>query len=169
MTQFYRVSKEQYEKDCQMIFHHTIFINDAYNEIKDPMRATRCSAGYDIFAPFSFMLSPNDTIIIPTGLKIEMSEHQFLLLAPRSGLGFKYQLSLANTVGIIDSDYYNNPENEGHIMVKLVNRGDKTVHIEKDTAFCQGIIMSYDLCDNDNVLFARKGGLGSTDNPEVSV
>ena len=133
------------------------------------MRATRYSAGYDIFAPFSFMLDPGETITIPTGYKIELEQHQFLMIVPRSGLGFKYQLGLVNTVGIIDADYYNNPNNEGHIMVKLVNRGDKPIHVEKGAAFCQGIIMSYEVTNDDNVLFARNGGLGSTDKKEVSV
>ena len=168
MTQFYKVSKEQFEKDCERIFHYP-FRPDDYYDLKEPMRATRGSAGYDIYAPYNFMLHPGDTTTIPTGMKIELNARQFLMIVPRSGLGFKYQLGLCNAVGIIDSDYYNNPKNEGHIMVKLVNRGDTTVHIEAGQAFCQGIILPFDICDDDNILFARKGGFGSTDNKEVSV
>ena len=167
MTQFYKVSRKQFEKDCELIFHYPF--HPDYEAIKHPIRTTRFSAGYDIFAPYNFVLHPGDTMTVPTGFKIEMNPHQFLMIVPRSGLGFKYQLCLCNTVGVIDADYYDNPSNEGHIMVKVVNRGDSTIQIEAGQAFCQGIIMSYDTCDDDNVLFARKGGLGSTDNKEVSV
>ena len=84
-----------------------------------------------------------------------------LKVYPRSGLGFKYQLGLANTVGIIDSDYCNS-DNEGHIQIKLVNRGDKTVELPQESAFAQGIISKYYACDNDTTTATRNGGFGST-------
>ena len=83
-------------------------------------------------------------------------------LYPRSGLGFKYRLQLNNTVGIIDSDYYNS-DNEGHIFVKLSNEGDKEIKILRGNAFCQGIFMQYGITEDDKVETSRNGGFGSTD------
>ena len=84
---------------------------------------------------------------------------------PRSGLGFKYGVSLANTVGIIDSDYYY-ADNEGHIWVKLVNQSiisEECIVIPKGTAFMQGIFLPYGVTEDDNVTEQRTGGFGSTD------
>lgn len=167
MTQFYKVSRKQFEKDCELIFGYPF--HPDYNALKQPARSTKNSAGYDIFSPYSFVLHPEDTMTVPTGFKIKMKPYQFLMIIPRSGLGFKYQLCLCNTVGIIDADYCDNQENEGHIMVKIVNRGKSAIPIDAGQAFCQGIVMSYDICDDDNASSVRKGGLGSTDNQEVSV
>lgn len=80
----------------------------------------------------------------------------------RSGLGFKYQICLANTIGVVDADYYFS-NNEGHIFIKLVNRGDKSVHINLGDAFAQGIFMEYGITEDDHVETSRNGGFGSTD------
>ena len=172
VNNFYKVSEKQYLKDFKKIFESFPHHPNQYEEIKLPERATKYSAGYDIFIPFNLMIEPGETITIPTGIKMQMDHDRFLMIVPRSGLGFKYQLGLANTVGIIDSDYYNNEDNEGHILVKLVNYGKKQIWIDKGEAFCQGILMSYDICMDDapvNELYERKGGIGSTDNKEKSV
>lgn len=94
-----------------------------------------------------------------------MNTDWVLMIYPRSGLGFKYQISLANTVGVIDADYYFS-DNEGHIFIKLVNRGDKPVHIKAGEAFAQGIFMEYGIVEDDHVEATRNGGIGSTDQKE---
>lgn len=138
------------------------FKTDEY-EIKIPKRATIGSAGYDIYAPFDIYLKPGERIVIPTGIRSYMQQDEVLKIYPRSGLGFKYKARLANTTGIIDSDYYYS-DNEGHIMVKLCNEGLRTIAIEKGTAFCQGIFSKYLLADGDDFTTGeiRNGGFGST-------
>lgn len=105
-------------------------------------------------------------LTIPTGIRCEMSEGWSLWLLPRSGHGFKYGVGLANTVGIIDSDYYF-ANNEGHIFVKLVVNenviGDKEFSIKEGDSFCQGIFVPYGMIDNDTTDGERVGGFGSTD------
>ncbi len=136
-----------------------------YNAIKLPRRATSGSAGYDIFAPFEITLKAGETVKIPTGIRVKIEDGWFLSLYPRSGLGFKFRLQLDNTVGIIDSDYYN-AENEGHIMVKLTNdtREGKTVQIAAGAGFVQGIFLEYGITEDDDADGERIGGFGSTDN-----
>ncbi len=91
-----------------------------------------------------------------------MNTNWVLMIYPRSGLGFKYQICLANTIGVVDADYYFS-NNEGHIFVKLVNRGDKSVHINLGDAFAQGIFVEYGITEDDHVEATRNGGFGSTD------
>ena len=91
-----------------------------------------------------------------------MNTDWVLMIYPRSGLGFKYQLSICNTIPVVDADYYFS-NNEGHIFVKLVNRGDKLVHINLGDAFAQGIFMEYGITEDDRVETFRNGGFGSTD------
>lgn len=120
------------------------------------------SAGYDFASPLTFTLNPDETIKIPTGIRCGMNTDWVLMIYPRSGLGFKYQICLANTIGVVDADYYFS-NNEGHIFVKLVNRGDKSVHINLGDAFAQGIFMEYGITEDDRVETFRNGGFGSTD------
>lgn len=91
-----------------------------YAKIRLPRRATKGSAGYDFFAPESFTLVPNETILIPTGIRVMIEDGWVLQLYPRSGLGFRHRLQLDNTVGVIDSDYFE-AKNEGHIMIKMTS------------------------------------------------
>ena len=86
-----------------------------------------------------------------------------LKIYPRSGLGFKYRLQLNNTVGIIDSDYYNS-DNEGHIFIKITNdsREGKTVQVQENTGFAQGIFLEYGITVDDDATAVRNGGMGST-------
>ena len=154
IAQFYKVSKEQY-----------LLANpdeSAYSDIILPKRATSGSAGYDFFAPFSFTLNPNETIKVPTGIRCKIDEGWVLSIYPRSSLGFKYRLTLDNTVGIIDSDYFN-ADNEGHVFVKMTNLGDKPLSVEKGKAFCQGIFTPYGITYDDDATSSRTGGIGSTD------
>ncbi len=126
-----------------------------------PTRATIGSAGYDFRSPITFTLAPGEGITVKTGVRCRMENGWVLMLFPRSGLGFRYRLRLDNTVGVIDSDYYRSP-NEGHIMVKICNCGEKTFTVEKGDAFCQGVFLPFGITDDDSVTELRNGGLGST-------
>ena len=152
VANFYKVSESEFLKASTA----------NYNDIILPKRATSGSAGYDFFAPFEFSLKPNETIKVPTGIRCKIDEGWVLKIYPRSSLGFKYRLRLDNTVGIIDSDYFN-ADNEGHIFVKITNLGDKTLTVEKGKAFCQGIFIEYGITYDDEVTTFRTGGIGSTD------
>ena len=133
-----------------------------YEDIKLPKRATVGSAGYDFFAPIDFTLSPGEEITIPTGIRSKIECGYVLMIYPRSGLGFKYRLTLNNTVGVIDSDYFYS-DNEGHIMIRLTNCSkDKTVTVGKGEGFAQGIFMPFGITVDDEVTEIRNGGFGST-------
>ena len=134
-----------------------------YDRIKLPKRATSGSAGYDFFSPLSFTLRPGETIKIPTGIRVRIEEGGVLKCYPRSGQGFKYRLQLNNTVGIIDSDYYDS-DNEGHIFCKLTNDSNegKAVTVEEGTGFMQGIFVEYGITIDDDASDIRNGGFGST-------
>ena len=134
-----------------------------YNDLKLPKRATKGSAGYDFYAPEDIVLNPGETIKIPTGIRCKMEDGWVLKIYPRSGLGFKFRLQLNNTVGIIDSDYYNS-DNEGHIMIKVTNDSNegKTVNVKKGDGFAQGIFVEYGITFDDDVEDERNGGFGST-------
>ena len=138
-------------------------IKAIYDQIKLPKRATSGSAGYDFFAPVDLTLNPGETIKIPTGIRVWMEPEWVLKCYPRSGLGFKFRLQLNNTVGIIDSDYYNS-DNEGHIFAKLTNDSneEKTVRIKAGEGFMQGIFVEYGITVDDAVTDVRNGGFGST-------
>ena len=158
-AKFEFVSKEQYLKDFE-------FKKDAcevYSKLKKPHRATAMSAGYDFYSPFDFHLEPGMTIKIPTGIRAKMPEDYVLMIYPRSGLGFKYRLQLNNTVGVIDSDYYN-ALNEGHIMIKITNDSNegKALDIKAGEGFAQGIFMQYGIVEDDDAKDIRVGGFGST-------
>lgn len=154
---FEKISREQYEHDDV-----DVFIN--YDDIKLPQRATKYSAGYDIFSVKSFTLGPYETILIPTGIKVQLDCDKFLMVVPRSGQGFKFKVQLYNTCGIIDADYYDNDDNEGHIWVKLYNDSPegKTLVVRQGDAICQGIILPYFITENDRSENVRSGGFGST-------
>ena len=157
---FERISETQWLKD--------IDDPENYGNINDiilPKRATSHSAGYDIFSTANSILLPNTDILIPLGFKIYMLEDEFFEIHPRSGLGFKYYIRLANTTGIIDSDYYNNLINEGHCFAKIRNEGHITVIVKKGEAIAQGIFQKFLLVDGDsyNNGNTRNGGFGSTD------
>ena len=89
-------------------------------------------------------------------------DNEMLMLVVRSSMGFKYNVRMCNQVGIIDSDYYNNSSNDGHMWVALQNEGNVDYVIKKGTAYCQGIFVQYLTCD-DVVDTVRITGIGSTD------
>ena len=140
-------------------------VRKIYDAIKLPKRATKGSAGYDFFSPFTMTIAPNNTVKIPTGIRCKMQEDWVLKLYPRSGLGFKFRLQLNNTVGIIDSDYYYS-DNEGHIFVKITNdtNENKYIRLEEGDGFIQGIFLEYGITEDDDAEGIRNGGFGSTGN-----
>lgn len=143
-----------------------VFDGDAIPDgFKMPRRSTTGSAGYDFFLNGdSFDLAPGDSIVIDTHIKIKMRPDLCLMMYPRSGHGFKYGIRLANTVGIIDSDYYSDVPGKGVIKIKLVNGGNNMVHIESGDAIAQGIITHFFVTDDDSATGDRNGeGFGSTD------
>ena len=163
VAEFSKVSYGQWEKDIRKITDAITEdgVVDLYNQIKLPRRATTGSAGYDIYATYGFTLAPGDSILIPTGIRCDIDEGWFLAIYPRSGLGFKYYCRLANTTGVIDEDYAFS-DNEGHIMVKLRNEGDKDLTINRGDGIAQGILQPYGITYNDNADGVRNGGFGST-------
>ena len=160
IAQFFKVSLNVFAEAVREDFpqYGEDEIRDIYERLMLPKRATRGSAGYDFFAPFPFVLRPG-----VTGIRVKMEEDWVLKLYPRSGLGFKYRLQMNNTVGIIDSDYYNS-DNEGHIFIKLTNDTNegKTVEIGQGAGFAQGIFLEYGITVDDEAGGIRNGGLGST-------
>ncbi len=128
-----------------------------------PVRKTKASAGYDIASRVDMTINPKEVAFVPTGIKAYMEEDEVLQVYPRSSLGFKKKLIKLNSVGIIDSDYYNNPDNEGEISLILYNFGDEVVNIQKNERIAQGIFTKYLKADKDNTLVKRLGGFGSTD------
>ena len=132
-----------------------------------PVRKTKHSAAYDIEAAEevvlpSFQKGMKPTLI-PTGIKAYMQSDEVLLIVPRSSGPKKQGISFPHNVGVIDSDYYNNPDNEGHIFVQCINLKDEDVVIKKGEAVAQAIFQKYLTVDDDNAEGMRTGGFGSTD------
>ncbi|MBO5914901.1 MAG: deoxyuridine 5'-triphosphate nucleotidohydrolase [Clostridia bacterium] len=142
----------------------TQFNRDGYENIILPRRATAGSAGYDFIAPYDFVLESGEEIVIDTGIRAKIAEGWVLVILPRSGSGFKYGVRLANTAGVIDSDYFN-ADNEGHIKIKLVG-GNKTYTVKAGDAFAQGLFLPYGITEDDDCTDERHGGFGSTDAPQ---
>lgn len=135
--------------------------------INIPVRKTSLSAGYDIESAEeivipSFRMGTKPTLI-KTGLKCYMENDEYLMLVNRSSNPVKRGLVLANSVGIIDADYYNNPDNDGHLMYAFYNYSKEDITIKKEDTIGQAIFMKYLLVDNDSSNGERKGGFGSTD------
>ena len=133
--------------------------NKYYHE---PTRGTKNSAGYDFYAPNEYTVRPNEIVKIWTDVKAYMQPNEFLMLDVRSSMGGKFML--ANTIGIIDSDYYGNVDNDGNIGFFLKNISEQTQLIRKGDRIGQGLFLKYLTTDNDNFISeTRKGGHGSTD------
>lgn len=156
MRKFEVISINQFNKD----FKDT---DTKYDDIIIPKRSTKFSAGYDFYMPYDLTIKKNEVVLIPTGIKVMLNSDEFLGIYIRSSLGFKYNLRMCNQVGIIDSDYYNNSSNEGHIFVKLKNEGDNDIILKKYDRYVQGIIQKYYIVDNEKeVEDIRVGGIGSS-------
>lgn len=187
-VRFYKIPYDQFKEDWKKLYGRIDeqVLQNMYNSITLPVRGTTESAGYDFKTPFGFKIERGENIVIPTGIACDMKHNQCLLIYPRSGMGFKYRLSLANTVGVIDADYRN------HILIKLCFDGLqegcglelKSKHDDSNVSFdvaqldaerintlevqmgdkiAQGIINEYQTTFNDCVRKMRNGGgFGST-------
>ncbi len=129
-----------------------------------PVRKTCASAGYDIAAAENVCLQAGEMALLPTGLKAYMQPDEYLAIHIRSSLAVKQRLVLANSQGIIDADYYDNPDNEGHILIALINGGSQDAVISAGMRIAQGIFCKYLLTDQDESTGKeeRTGGIGST-------
>lgn len=179
IAKFEKVSYEQFKKDFMNAFPITdeekmdkLFMDiyesnlrETYKSIKLPKRSTKGSAGYDFFIPMPVTIKKGTAVTIPTGIRCKMEDGWVLEMYPRSGHGFKSGIHLANTVGIIDSDYYN-ADNEGHIQIKMINDSaiaPNEMVFEASKAFCQGIFKQFGITVDDESEAERTGGFGSTD------
>lgn len=129
-----------------------------------PVRKTKFSAGYDFCVPKDVVLEPGVLKLVPTGIKAYMQEGEYLGMHIRSSMAVKRRIQLVNNVGIIDADYYNNPDNEGHIMLAMMNMSDEKITLNKGECVAQGIFYNYLLADDDDKSekAVRGGGFGST-------
>ena len=156
MRKFEKISFKQFAKD----------IDDGnYSEIVLPYRKTKHSAGYDFISFLDITLKPGEIKKIPTGIKVCLEDGEFLGIFVRSSMGFKYNVRMCNQVGVIDSDYYNNVDNEGHIFIKLQNHGDNDYVVKTGDKICQGIFINYLVVDNEEKIERKRlSGIGSTGN-----
>ena len=160
MRKFEKISFEQFKKDV---------CDDEllYNEYSLPKRGTKSSAGYDFYALYDYTLKSGEIMKIPTGVKVCMEEDDVLLLIDRSSMGFKYNVRMCNQVGVIDADYYNNSNNEGHMWICIQNHGDKDYVVKKGEGMIQGMFVKYLKIDDDVISDSeRNGGFGSTNKKE---
>ena len=165
IAKFEKVSFEQFSGAYKDDFGGTEDeIRKVYDAIELPRRATAGSAGYDFKTPVEIHLEPGQTVKIPTGIRAKMDRDWVLMIFPRSGLGFKFRLQLNNTVGVIDSDYYDS-DNEGHIFIKITNDSNegRTVDVAVGQGFAQGAFLPYGITEDDDTTDGRNGGFGSTD------
>ena len=127
-----------------------------------PKRQTKNSAGYDFYVAEDTLVKAKSITLIPTGVKAYMEDDEVLKIYIRSSMPTKKGITLSNNVGIIDSDYFENPDNDGHIMIQVINFSDNDLVIKKDERIAQGIFLKYLLADDDNTNNVRSGGFGST-------
>ena len=156
MRRFEKISFEQFKKD---------FSDDRmlYDSIELPKRSTKKSAGYDIKSLEDGIIKPGEAMTFKTGLKVCMNEDECLYILSRSSQGYKYNVCLMNSVGLIDSDFYNNSSNEGHFSVRLVNFGTEDFIVNKGDKIAQGVFSKYlTVDDEEEIEGERTGGLGST-------
>lgn len=136
-------------------------------EINLPIRKTKSSAAYDLEAAEDIVLPSfekgSKPILIPTGLKAYMQPDEMLVIVPRSSSPKKQGISYPHSMGVIDADYYENPDNDGHIFVQCINLKDEEVKIKKGEAVGQAIFQKFLTTDNDQADGIRTGGFGSTD------
>lgn len=136
------------------------------SDIHMPVRKTKYSAGYDIEAAEDVIVpafkAGQAPTLIKTGIKSYMPENEYLMLCNRSSNPKKKGLVLANGVGIIDGDYYGNPDNDGHIMFAFFNIKDEDIEIKKGECVGQAIFQRFEIVDSDSAEGERLGGFGST-------
>ena len=156
MRKFEKISFEQFKKDIKDD-------RGLYNSYQLPVRKTKASAGYDFLAIEGFEIQPGEIKKIPTGIKAQYPSDEVLLLVVRSSMGFKWNVRMCNQVGVIDADFYNNLDNEGHMWIALQNQGDRVFKVEAGQGFGQGIFMKYYTVDDEEVNDERTGWSGRPD------
>ena len=148
MARYFEVVKDEYRKNPDV-------------EIKLPTRASEHSAGYDFYSPVDITIQPGESVLIFTDVKANMYYDNVLLLFVRSSMG-KHPVVIANGTGIIDSDYYGNPDNDGNIGFRLFNLGNTPYEIKIGDRIGQGVFMKYGIVKDDNTTAIRIGGFGSS-------
>lgn len=136
MRDFEKISFEQFKKDVKDNI-------ELYNEYSLPKRDSVYTAGYDIYLLEELTIKPGERKKVPTGIKSYFDKEEVLLVVVRSIMGFKYNIRLCNQVGVIDADYYNNKDNEGHIWLMIQNEGNEEYNFKKGEAIAQGLFMKY--------------------------
>ena len=134
------------------------------NDIALPKRQTPGSAGYDLAAYDQVTLKRGAVFLVPTGVRVGLEQGEFLAVFARSSLALKHHVLLANGVGVIDADYYGNKDNLGHIMIPLINIGERDVVIGRGERIAQGVFLPFHTLPSE--VFgqdSRAGGFGSTD------
>lgn len=135
---------------------------DWIGDVQLPVRADARSAGYDFFAPRDITVLPAQKLLVFTDVRSYMGENEVLLLLPRSSMGIKKGLMLANTMGVIDASYYMNESNDGNIGLALLNTTGKAIEIKRGERIVQGVFVPYLVADGDEAQEGRTGGMGST-------
>lgn len=130
-------------------------------DIQLPQRGTTGAGAYDFFSPADYVINPGQPTMIWTDVKAVMPQGLMLLLNVRSSMG-KYKLALANTQGWVDSDYANNPGNDGNIGILLENRDVVAHTIRAGDRIGQGMFVKFYVTEDDFVQKEREGGFGST-------
>lgn len=129
--------------------------------VKLPVRSTAGSAGYDFYAPYPFVIGPGQSIVVKTWVKAIMPKDNFLRIFARSSWNTKKKVFVTCS-GIIDSDYYGNPNNDGNILIQFTNRGNEPFQVNEGERIAQGIFLPFLLTDEDEADGKRIGGIGST-------
>ncbi|MBQ6388971.1 MAG: deoxyuridine 5'-triphosphate nucleotidohydrolase [Mogibacterium sp.] len=167
MSHFEKVTFEQWRDDCGVRGLPDAELREWFDAIRLPQQGTAGSAGCDFFMPFNLNFEAGSTFRIATGVRWVTDAEEpgdrdkVLLIMPRSGLGFKYGIRLSNTVGVIDADYCD-ADNQGHIIISMVNPSNKTIELPEGKAFAQGIVVKYEIPEGAGSDESRRGGFGST-------
>lgn len=150
MRKFEKISFEQFCKDVS---------NDKnlYDSYKLPARSSKKTAGYDIYLLEDLVIKPNEIVKLPTGVKSYFEDDETLFIIVRSSTGFKYNIRLVNQVGVIDADYYNNKDNEGHMFIKIQNHSEKELKFKAGDTIVQAIFLKYLTTNDDNNLNIERG------------
>lgn len=149
MRDFEKISFKQFKKDIKDD-------KKLYESYKLPSRNSTNAAGYDFYLIENIEIKPNEIIKIPTGVKAYFKPDEVLFIIVRSSTGFKYNIRLVNQVGVIDADYYNNKDNEGHIFIKIQNEGKETVKFDAGDHLAQGIFINFLKTSSDKNIEAER-------------
>lgn len=162
VARFVKISTAQWKEDTQHIIDGDKVRYDAYCNTPLPRRATNGSAGYDFIAPINFTVLPGEVVKIPTCVCCEILDGWYLQIVPRSSVGIKRHCMLANSVAVVDADYYH-ADNEGHIWLAFHNYGDEPWVVSAGERIAQGVFTVYGVTTDDNPVSGnRTGGIGST-------